>query len=273
MKKGWKIFWIACTISGIVGFAFLVAAFSMGITLQQIEDMMPGRLSIIGGDEITEETYDTNNSSDIYEGITALDIELTAGKVEILTTEDSEVEIVTENISDRLKLTYFRQGNTLVVDTREKLKGIVNQKLGTLYIYLPEEIQLDDVKISVGAGTLYIEEIYANDLSVDVGAGEAEITSFMVNKADFECGAGEMKVNGYAERKADIDCGMGNVTYYTSGSEEDYNYKFSCGVGTIICGSQSYSGIGSEQKVNNHAFGEMDIDCGIGEVVVKFNAM
>lgn len=269
MKKRWKIFWIACAVSGIVGFAFLVVAFSMGITLQQVEDMMPGRLSIAGDEEV----YDNYNSSDIYEGITALDIELTAGKVEILTTEGSEVEIVTENISNKLKLTYFRQGNTLVVDTGDALKGIVNQKLGTIYIYLPEEIKLDDAKISVGAGSLYIEELYADNLSVEVGAGEAEIASFMVNDADFECGAGEMKVSGYSDQEVDIECGMGNVTYYTSGREEDYNYKFSCGVGKITCGSQSYSGIGSEHKVENHAFREMDINCGIGEVVVEFNVM
>lgn len=278
MKKKWKVFWITCAVSGIIGTAFLLAAFSMGMTWQQIENVMPGRLSIAGfeevepdGNDTTIETYDNYNSSALYEGINALDIELTAGKVEILTTDNSEVEIVTENISKKLNLTYYRQGNTLVVDTGDELKGIVNQKLGTVFIYLPEDMLLEEAKISVGAGTLYVENITVSDFSVEVGAGEADVASFMAEEADIHCGAGEIVLCGYVDEKINIECGMGNVRYNTADNETNYNYKLSCGVGRIECGSHSYSGIGSEQKVDNHAPKQMNIDCGIGEVTVGFN--
>jgi hypothetical protein len=88
------------------------------------------------------------------------------------------VIVEAEGINEKLEVSAYRNGNTLVIDSADKLKDIAKQSLGTLTIYLPEELILDEAKISVGAGTLYIESIDVNDFSVDVGAGAANIDFF-----------------------------------------------------------------------------------------------
>lgn len=266
MKKKWKIFWITCAVSGTVGIVFLILAFIMGVTFQKVESMMPNGISIGKFEEV-----ESSDIHDLYEGITALDIDLKAGVLKILVSDGEEVEIMTEGISKKLKFSCYREGNTLVVDTIDDIRGIVNQSIGEVTIYLPDELYLDYAEISVGAGTLYVESIKVGDFSVDVGAGTADIGSFEAKRADFDCGAGEMMTHGFVDKEIDIDCGMGNVTFNTYDSEQNYNYTLSCGIGEIICGSNRYSGIGGEQKIDHHhGFKEMDIDCGLGEVEVVF---
>lgn len=271
MKKKWKIFWITCAASGIIGIVFLIVSFAMGVTFQKVENMMPAGISLGIHEEVKPAERHEDVPGNTYAGITSLDIDLKAGELEILTSYSDCVEIETESISKKLKLNYYREGNTLVVDSTDNLNGIVNQNLGTVCIYLPEGMCLNDVKIDVGAGSLYIEDICTNDFSVNIGAGEAEIFSFTAREADFNCGAGEIVARGNVEKEIDIDCGLGCVSYYASDSEENYNYTLSCGVGEITCGSNHYSGIGSEQKIDHHhAIKDMDIDCGLGNVEIIF---
>lgn len=275
MKKRWKIFWLTCAVSGITGVVLLAAALSMGVTLQKVETMMPLGIKLWDFEEITSSDNEVDifdkEAGNIYDDIHSMDIDLKAGEVEILTSYDDYVEIETENISKKLKLNCYRDGNTLVVDSTDNLNGVLNQNLGTVCIYLPEGLYLENVKINVGAGRLYIEDICTNDFSVDIGAGQAEIYSFHANEAVFNCGAGEIVAHGNVDKEIDIDCGLGNVSYYTEDREEDYNYKLNCGVGEISCGSNHYSGISSEQKIDHHhASKEMDIDCGLGNVEIIF---
>ena len=275
MKKRWKVFWSICVISGIVGVILFVTALNMGVTLQKVESIMPLGITIWNFEEVksSDASVDVSDGEfdNIFEDITSLELDLKAGEVEILTSYNDYVEIKTENISKKLKLNHYRDGKTLVVDSTDHLEGIVNQNLGTVSIYLPEELYLEDVEINVGAGSLYIENICANDFSVDIGAGEAEICSFLAKEADFDCGAGEIVAHGNADKVIDIDCGMGSISYYTSDHEDNYSYKLNCGVGEIVCGANHYSGIGSEQKIDHHhASKEMDIECGLGKVEIIF---
>lgn len=236
------------------------------MTLETIENKFPNDITI-GTFETLENGEELTAS---YEGINELDIELSAGEVEILVAEGSNIEVETEGISKKLKLRCYREEDTLVIDSEKDITGIVNQSLGTVYVYLPKDFVLEDAKISVHAGTLFVEEIYANELAIDVGAGEADIQYFNADEAEFDCGAGGITVWGDAKKEIDIDCGMGSVYFYATDSEENYNYNLTCGIGEIVCGSHTCSGIGSDQKVSNNAFKDMNIDCGVGEVIVEF---
>lgn len=270
MKKRWKIFWIVCACMGVIGAACLLISFSMGVTIEAIEQRFPNGISIgkfeVENDGVEAEDTDAHH---IYEDINELDIELTAGELEIYVSDQPQIELVTERISEKLKLKCYRDNDTLVIDSSD-ISGNIIGNLGTVSLYLPENVVFAEASISVGAGTLYIEDIRAKELSVDVGTGEAVIDSFEAKEADFDCGAGELTACGNVEKLVDIDCGMGKVDYTTYDREIDYNYNLSCGVGNIECGSHSCSGIGSDQKLDNHASKTMDIDCGIGEVTISF---
>ena len=111
----------------------------------------------------------------------------------------------------------------------------------------------------------------AEELCVDVGAGEADINRFTAGEVDFNCGTGSIITSGDVKEKADIDCGIGQITFTANGKQSDYNYEITCGIGEVVCGQSTYSGIGCDEKINNHAAKEMNIECGIGEVNVNFS--
>lgn len=271
MKKKWKIFWIVCAITGGIGMCCLFISLGMGVTLEKIENELPNGISIGKFEsEDTREVIVPPDLEDFYQEIKKLDLDLTAGELQILESEDSDIYVETEGINEKLDLQYYAKGDALVLTTEKSLAGVVNQSIGTIYIYLPKDYQLEEAEISVHAGVLYIEDIHVKELSVEVGAGEADIDDFEVREAEFDCGAGEITAFGLADKKIDIDCGMGNVSLAISDDEQNYNYDLTCGVGEIVCGSNSYSGIGGDQKVDNQASKEMNIDCGIGGVIVEF---
>lgn len=83
--------------------------------------------------------------------------------------------------------------------------------------------------------------------------------------------AREADLYGEVEKEVKIECGVGQVNYTAVGSQEDYDYEVSCGIGSVTVGSDSYSGMGGERKVNNNGSKKMEIECGIGMVDVSFD--
>lgn len=307
MKRGWKIFWIVCASLAAIGLICCAASFALGVTVEAIESRYPNGFTIFSWNDRDDDYFDDSDddsddgdldedmdddahheedshegsdSSDakktgdgeIFEGIVSVDGDISAGEVEVRTSEEltDEIKIVTENIDERLKLKYYKKGGEFKITTNRKITGIVGMKTGKICIYVPAGYTFEEFSLEMAAGTLYIEDIQARELSVDIGAGEADIRHFHANEAEFDCGAGEMKVTGAAEKEADLDCGIGEISYTTPGKESDYNYEINCGIGEITCGSASYSGLGKEKSIYNHAAKEMNIDCGVGTVTVKF---
>ncbi len=60
---------------------------------------------------------------------------------------------------------------------------------------------------------------------------------------------------------------MGDGTITLRGSEEDYNYKMSCGMGDLTVNGESYADLSGSYKVTNAgAVGTIDLDCGMGSI-------
>lgn len=304
MKKGWKIFWIICGGCAGVGLICCVAALIMGVTVEAIEDRFPYGFSfpfrtrhsvnivsdddyedyddydddVYDDDDYDDDTHHHNGVSIIegddmqtFQNVRSIDMYVCAGYVEVRYDEDTAAEITVEaeNIDRRLELRYYMEGDELKIKTKKKVVHVNNA--GKIYINIPKDFKLEEADLELLAGSLYVEDINAGKLSVDVGAGEAAIDKFNADEADFNCGTGSLITAGNVNKEADIECGIGQITFTASGRQSDYNYKFTCGIGKVNCGGDTYSGLGSEKKVNNHASKEMDIECGIGEVNVYFS--
>lgn len=279
MKKGWKVFWITCGSIGIIGFICCIAALCLGVTSEAVADYFPrgiGIVKYVNNEGIAKEPY---NGSDIdvsetYTGITDLDIELSAGTLQIMESDTQEVRFETSNIDSRLHLKYYVEDGELIVETRKNLAGLVNSPdIGTIYLFLPKDVTLDEVDIEVGAGGFYVDSIKANSLKVGVGAGEAVIDSFRALETEFQCGTGRMEASGDPGVMMDVNCGIGEAEISLNGMKEDYSYNLQCGIGDIQLGHESYSGIGigGNKQINNNTGKEIEIDCGIGSVRVNFN--
>lgn len=312
MRKGWKIFWIVCAVCLAVGFVCCSLSFAMGVTVEAIEKHFPNGIGWVAKgiryhddyddnyeehdydeheDEHTGEHDNTDDVADIsqtlgttiiegskklsFDEICSIDVYVWGGEVYVKKAlgTSKTISVETQNVDKRLKLRCYMDGNELELKTAERVVGINNSEVGKIYIYVPENFQFVEASINVPAGYLSIEDIQADELSVDVGAGEGKINKFTAHEADLECGAGGMTAVGTADVVVDIECGVGEITYTAGGKQNDYNYDLECGAGKIICGESTYSGLGVEEEINNHAAKEMNIDCGIGNIIVNFSEM
>lgn len=214
----------------------------------------------------------SGSKSQTFTGVDAIDAYLWGGILEVDNDASSpdEIRVETENISQRLGLKCYMDGNELKIVTKKKVIGVGKKKAGRLILHVPKDYKLWEADLSLVGGYLHITDIHAEELSVDVGAGEGVVENFTATEADFQCGAGSLTTAGTASAKVEIDCGVGEISYTAGGKEKDYNYEIDCGIGEIVCGTASYSGIGSERTVRNNAARDMEISCGMGAVAVTF---
>lgn len=281
MKKGWRRFWIICGSLFGVGVVLILIAAVFGMSKTAVEESHVGQMirnNIFSKDIYTytqdEEADDSEDSSlqtddvQTYQGIRQLDVDVSAGTIEIRRTKDSEVKVETSG----MKLSYgFKQrqdGDTLELSMKKKVSTKNNKS--KIIVYLPENLELQEVSMELGAGVLYIEDIAAGELDIDLGAGQATVDRFKAGDLEVSCGAGEVTMTGEVETGADLECGTGQITYHAKGAEEDYNYDAKSGIGDITIGSNSISGLGKEKFINNDAYKTISVSCGIGEISIDF---
>lgn len=221
----------------------------------------------------TEVVYGTGSQS--FTGVESIDAYMWGGSLEVdHASSSNEIRIETENISKRLGLKCYMDGNELKLVTKKKVIGLGPKKTaGRVIIHLPPDYQFQEASLELVAGYLHVDDICANELSIGVGAGQGVIENFTATEVDLDCGAGSLTAAGTAMAEASIDCGVGEIAYTASGKEKDYNYEIDCGVGEIVCGEASYAGLGAEKTISNNAAKHMDISCGIGSVAVNFSEM
>ena len=64
---------------------------------------------------------------------------------------------------------------------------------------------------------------------------------------------------------------IGNMTLDLNGEEKEYNYKLSCGLGSIEVDGETYTNISGDKEVQNEgAKKNMELDCGMGSIEVDF---
>lgn len=211
------------------------------------------------------------NIHETFTGVTGIDLDLAAGKVEFVDGDGSEVRVDTDNLSKRLGFRCYMDGNELKLTSKKRFSGVNNIGRGTITVQIPKEMTFEEVSLSMGAGTLEMNHIYTRDLSVEIGAGEVILDHFQADEAEFECGAGSITAGGDIRSSADIHCGVGSIVYTASGREEEYNYDIECGVGEVICGDNHFSGLGKDQHIDNDADKDISVEGGVGSVIIDFD--
>lgn len=277
MKKRWKVFWLICGAIGSIGFICCIVALCLGVTTEAVANYFPNGIGIVRyahNESMVREPYrgEDIDISETYTGITDIDIQLSAGVLQIMESDTQEVRFETSEIDARLRLEYYVKDGELVVETRRNLAGLRNSPhIGTIYLFLPKDYTINEVDINIGAGAFYADYIAANSLNVEVGAGEAIIEDYRTIETDFQCGTGYIEASGNPGVSVNVDCGIGEVDLSVNGRKEDYSYELQCGIGNIQLEQENFSGLGREQQIYNNTGKEMNIDCAIGSVTVAFN--
>lgn len=280
MKKGWKIFAIVCGSIATLGIILCCVAFALGFGWRDVQIGNGGSWDNWWRNNSEYADRSDNNSNRNngqgtadFNNIQELEIEVTRLTVNVEKYDGTTVKVEPQDVEENLNLQYYEDNGTLKVETRTTLHGLGESDNGVVTIYIPQDLKFTEVSVDVGDGSFNSDGIIAGSLDVEVGAGQAIVTNFTANELNAQCGAGKIELSGIANGDADIEVGVGSITYETSGTEKDYNYDIQCDIGNVKVGAESYSGLGTEKKVVNGAPKEMDISCGVGEIIVTFSAL
>lgn len=251
----------------------------------------------------------------IFTGIYGVNY-LTDNLQDALKSNDSNVEIIDENQEleqfSKMKLeistanlTVKSEGNSYRVEkyqipkntkieSKDGVLEIKNEKIfnkndskSSITVYIPENVEIDDVAIEIGAGTVNIEEIKAKNVDFDFGAGNVELENISVNNnTKIQCGAGQVIIKKSELTNANIDAGVGKLSYL---GELKGNSKISCGVGSVqldlIGDSDMYEihaekGIGdikiddvsvADNSTTGNGENKINIEGGVGSVNIKLH--
>lgn len=245
MKKFTKIALILAVVLLSVGLVSVIGAFAMGLTWDSLGDMVnKGKLSF-DLDDIIED----NEFTAVQEDFHSLDIEFGYGTLEIKYGDVEKLQIKQKNV-DKYRC-YVEEG-ALHIEGNQKIKVNNSNYDGEITIVIPKNMVFQEVDLEVGAGKADVENLKANQVDIELGAGEVNVTGLDTKKFDAKTGAGKL----YAELVE---------------KQNDYSYELECGIGQLKIGDSSYSGLGTEQNITNPGAERFaDIECGVGEIIIKF---
>ena len=258
MKRFTKVALVIAAVVGGIGICCLIGAVAKGLTWRMVADMVTdGRFSF-GSEDLVDlgigdgrnETKDAQakgSVTQVEEAFRSLDVELGAGIVQINYSDVEKVEVEQEQVTD---FRCYVEESTLHVEGGKKL-GVSNNN-AKIVIRIPRNYTFVEFELEVGAGEATVEGIVATEASIDVGAGKASIKKLDAKEVDASADAGEL----YLE---------------VVGKQENYSYNLECGIGQIQVGGESYTGLGTEKKIQNpNAERFLEADCDIGNVQIQF---
>lgn len=297
MGKVTKGFIIAAVAMVVIGLAVAIGAMAAGgfgaaktlaesgkLNYSWTWDWNGGHVNIHDNDLFDDEFdifVDDKEEAFAMNQVEDLDIEVGAGKVEIVNADTDKIFVKTDNMR---KTQIYLNNNTLYV------KGISDEvQEGTVYITLPEDmdfqnillsagasdvdidsLQAKSVQMELGAGRIDVEDVKSDFLKIEVGAGTAAIRGADIKEADIDVAMGQFEFKGAVSKDLDAECGMGQLILNIEGSEDEHNYDLECAVGNIAVGHHNYSGLASEKVIDNGAASTFALECSMGNLSVEF---
>lgn len=268
----------------------LIKAFALclaGVIIVTIVASVLGAVSLVGmlagADEHTPGEMNTlwQNAEGAKE-IRNLDINIGATTLYVYESQDTKtVKVETNNEY----ITSWNDGDVLRVVEKSHLYLSNLFSDGDLVIYVPANMEFDNVKIEAGAGTLKIEKMVVDDLDLNLGAGKTSIDYLKVNKAakidggaghtevkdgelsnlDLELGAGKAEIKAKLLGDNELNTGVGKLDLDLIGRESDYKITIDKGIGSVT--------VNGEKQKDDAIYGQgrnlIKVESGVGAVEIK----
>lgn len=195
-------------------------------------------------EEYTTISNNVNNIESFKIDISNDDIEIKEGEKFEVKTNDPNVKFYHENSKVKIKADKTLNWH------------LSNSSRGTIIIYLPNEFNISELDLNLGAGKIDIDKLFVETLLMDLGAGT------MTAK----------EINVY--EKATINGGAGNINIY-SGTINNLNLKLGAGNASIqsdLTGSNTLTtgvgklNLGLSRSKDNYKF---DINKGLGNIILN----
>ena len=246
----------------------------------------------VSGSDAPKPSENVEEMVDAIENIASLEIKLGAGELEFRKSGDDRIHIQQDG---NLAITPKTDGDKLVLEVESRVNVQIfgvsvgdSVAAGCATLYLPDRVY-DEISIEMGAGTCNGDFPESRQLSIDMGAGEVEFAYVKTGEFELRVGAGECSIDTIEADKINADIamgefsakarihdeldakvGMGEISMDIIGEENDFDYDVEVGAGEVTIGSRSYSGVGSGGGQSNNTGKEIDVECGMGEAIIRF---
>lgn len=290
MKKFSKIVLGTAAVFGVLGCGFTVAGAAMGASVEEMKyegsnmqkavNRMVRMVDYWDEDDDWDDDWDDDDwdekqavpsgDSGTYEfdSISSMDIELNYDELILRESEDRKITVTVDgDAADRVRVS--TEGSELQIENKDDYRP----EERTVTITYPAGTEFTEVSIDIDKGTAALEDdLKAGEFSVSVGAGTLENYGIVTaGQTDIEVGVGTLELADLDADYIEAECGVGMMSLDVAGRKEDYNYRISCGVGSVLLGEDEFTGLGSTKKVdNNGASRKMQLECGMGTLEVDF---
>lgn len=285
----------------VIGVGFILAGIGLGATLGEAEFLtdMGSRVlhmkdfsmvdSYLKGEEdlelsdILEEKKSIEDEYEEYQGKLTTEKRTEGNLYELSKVKNLEIDLKAGELcmkayqGDEIQVKIAREDRNYVKvssgDDFLRIEGMKKIQKGTIIVYYPENLKLEQLKVEVDAGEIEIENtIQTNFLDISIGAGELQVDGpVYTQSAMIEVGAGEVEISYISSDSLEGNCGVGSMTLGLEGYEEDYNYNLECGLGEIQIGDNMHSSIGDHQEIDHgNKNKNISLSCGMGEIVLTF---
>lgn len=225
------------------------------------------------------------------EAVTALDLELYAGKLEIVVAQQGGYDI-RNYPADALNIS-FEDGVLSIKDPHDYHGGISasQYKNTTITVYITQD-HLDYLDIEMGVGEFVFRDCSVGDFSQEMGVAESTLTNIRAthyevdggvgslryincdfSNASFSTGTGELVFDGKLSGACSVEGAVGSISLTLRGTLDDYYFVCSQGVGEIRIGDNVIGGLGNgDFSLGNAASANrIEIESGVGSVAVSFS--
>lgn len=262
---------------------YLAIAFAMFLIVTIISTILGviyGFANVLGLRRNNNEIIGEMKSVELEQGeVKRLDIEVAYTNLIIKTGESLKVETNNNKIE-------CKKSNTHIQIKEKNYNWFSGNNEGNIIVYIPQNLEFDEVKIDAGAGKITIESLNTKKLKFELGAGETEINNLNVtrnceidggagninilsggiNNLDLDMGIGEVNLTAMLEGRNDINAGIGNLNIMLQGNKDEYEIKTKKGLGSVE--------IDGREMEDNQVFGDgenyIEIDGGMGNIKVDF---
>ena len=193
-------------------------------------------------EEYTTISNNVNNVETFKIDISNDDIEIKEGEKFEVKTNDPDVKFYHENSKVKIKTDKTFSWH------------LSNSSRGTIIIYLPNEFNISELDLNLGAGKIDIDKIFVETLLMDLGAGtmtakeinvyekatinggagNINIYSGTINNLNLKLGAGNASIQSDLTGSNTLTTGVGKLNLGLSRSKDNYKFDISKGLGNII---------------------------------------
>lgn len=193
-------------------------------------------------EEYTTISNNVNNIESFKIDISNDNIEIKEGEKFEVKTNDPDVKFYHENSKVKIKTDKTFSWH------------LSNSSRGTIIIYLPNEFNITELDLNLGAGKIDIDKIFVETLLMDLGAGtmtakeinvyekatinggagNINIYSGTINNLNLKLGAGNASIESDLTGSNTLTTGVGKLNLGLSRSKDNYKFDISKGLGNII---------------------------------------